>query len=110
MPGTLHIPTYHNKDFAVLVASMLPMSILLNYFLYGNRLFSQNGLLVWGTLLTFVVLGFAFLTYGFVAISLRNRFPGDHEFLKRLGICLSIFFLMSAVYISLILRSFDYFN
>lgn len=62
------------------------------------------------TLATCFILGFAFLTYGFVAISLRNKFPGDKQLFKRLGICICIFFLMSVVYISLILRGYDYFD
>jgi two-component system LytT family sensor kinase len=59
---------------------------------------------------SFVILAFAFLIYGFVAISLRNRFPSDKELLKRLGICIAIFCLMSAVCISLILKGYDYFD
>src|SRR4029079_9617844 len=57
-----------------------------------------------------LILGFAFFIYGLVAISLRNRFPEDNQLLKRLTICISIFFLMSAVFISLILRGYDYFE
>jgi two-component system LytT family sensor kinase len=110
MAGRATIPKYHSKDFIVLVASMLPMAVLLNYFLYGGRYFQGAGIFAWSTLVSFSILGFAFLTYGFVAISLRNRFPEDGQLLKRMGICISIFFLMSAVYISLILLVYDNFH
>jgi len=86
------------------------MAILLNYFLYGKRYFNDAGMFAIGTTVSFLILGFAFLVYGFVAISLRNRFPTDRELFKRLGICISIFFLMSAVIISLILKGYDYFD
>src|SRR5687768_14795139 len=109
MTATLNIPKYTSKDIPILVASMLPMAILLNYFLYDRDYFNNLKLFTWATLLTFAILGFAFITYGLVAISLRNRFPYDSQLFKRLSICISIFFLMSAVYISLILRGYDYF-
>ena len=90
------------------MASMLPMGILLNYFIYGNTYFHSIGQFLVTTSVTFIYLGVAFLTYGFVAIFLRNRFPEDHQLFKRLAICLSIFFLMSAVYISLLFLGYDY--
>lgn len=108
MTGSLTIPKFHTKDFTVLVSSMLPMSMLLNYFIYGNAYFSSAGQFMITTMVTFVYLGLGFLTYGFVAISLRNRFPEDHQLVKRLGICLAIFFLMSAMYISFLLLAYDY--
>jgi len=83
------------------------MSILLNYFLFGNRYFHNTGMLIFATLVTFIILALSFLTYGFVAISLRNRFPYGRQTIKRMTICLTIFFLMSALYISLILTIYD---
>jgi two-component system LytT family sensor kinase len=110
MTGQLKIPTFHTKDFTVLVGSMLPMDILLNYFFYDNVYFSSASQFFITTIISFIYLGAAFLTYGLVAISLRNRFPEDRQFFKRLIICLGIFFLMSAVYISVLLLAYDNFN
>jgi sensor histidine kinase YesM len=110
MAKPLNIPKFHTKDFTVLVATMLPMGILMNYFFYGDPYFATAGRFLLTTLVSFVYLGLAFLTYGFVAISFRNRFPEDHQTLKRILICLSIFFLMSAVYVSVLLLGYDYFN
>lgn len=108
MSGSLNIPRFHNKDFTVLAGSMLPMGMLINYFLYGNSYFSSSAQLAITTIVTFFYLGAAFLSYSLVAIFLRTRFPDDRDNFKRLGICLSIFFLMSAVYISLLLLAYDY--
>lgn len=86
---------------------MIPMAVLINHFLYGTRYFQEAGLLFSATAVTFIFLAFAFILYGFVAVSLRNRFPEEEQSFKRMGICLSIFFLMSAVYISLLLIIYD---
>jgi two-component system, LytTR family, sensor kinase len=110
MAGTLNIPKFHTKDFTVLVASMLPMAMLVNYFLYCQNYFSSASQFLVTTLVSFTFFGGGFLTYGFVAILLRNRFPEERQLFKRLLICLAIFFLMSAVYISLLLLAYDYFH
>jgi two-component system, LytTR family, sensor kinase len=110
MAAALKIPAYHAKDLVVLVASMLPMAILTNYFLYGDDYFGNTGNFLLATLVSFAFFGGGFLTYGFVAVSLRNRFPNDSELIKRLAICLSIFFLLSAFYMSLLLLVYDYFS
>jgi two-component system LytT family sensor kinase len=110
MPRPLQIPKFHTKDFTVLVASMLPMSLLLNYFLYADRYFQSPAQFSWTTLITFAYMGCGFLTYGFVAILLRNRFPEDAQVFKRLLVCLGIFFLMSAAYISILLMLYDRFS
>jgi two-component system, LytTR family, sensor kinase len=110
MLPAVHIPKYTTKDFHILVASMLPMALMINYVLYGSRYFTDISCFLPATLLTFFFLGVAFLTYGFVAIFLRNRFPSDGQVFKRLTICISIFVLMSAVYVSILLLSYDYFH
>lgn len=110
MARSLAIPKFHAKDFTVLVATMLPMGILLNYFFYGDAYFSSASQFTITTFITFLYVGTAFLTYGIVAILLRNRFPEDRQLFKRLLICLGIFFLMSAVYISVLLLGYDHFH
>lgn len=106
----VQLPKYHNKDSIVLISSMLPMAMLINFYLFKNNYFSSAGNFLLGTLSTFCYLGLAFITYGLVAVSLRARFPNDGELFKRMTICLSIFFLMSAVYMSVLLLAYDYFN
>lgn len=104
------MPKFHSKDLVVLIATMLPLAILLDFFCYGDAYFSSWSRFLLTTLPTFAYTGLAFLTYGVVAISLRSRFPDDRQLFKRLLICLSVFFLMSAVHISAILFGLDYFN
>lgn len=110
MGRLLQIPKFHTKDFSVLAGTMLPMAILVNYFLYGDAYFSSTSQFIISTLVSFLFFGGGFLTYGFVAIALRIRFPEDRQLFKRLTICLSVFFLMSAVYISVLLLAYDYFK
>ena len=106
----INIPKYTSKDFHILVASMLPLALIINYFLFDASYFGSLTSFGSATLVTFLYLGLAFLTYGFVAISLRNRFPQDNQQFMRLAICIAIFIVMSALYISVLLLSYDYFH
>jgi len=104
------IPKYSNKDIPIMVGTMFPMTLLMNYFLFGSRYFKEVSVFIWATLVTFLLLCIAFNIYGFVAISLRRRFPGDHELFKRLAICITIFIIMTGVYLSIVCRGYDLFN
>jgi sensor histidine kinase YesM len=106
----ISIPKYTSKDFPIMVATMLPMALLMNYFLFGKRYFNEPGVFGWATLVTFILLCFAFFVYGLVAISLRSRFPHDHEMFKRLVISITIFIIMTGVYLSILCRGYDVFN
>ena len=106
----VQIPRYHTKDAAVMLLSMLPMTVLINYFLFKENYFAHTGNFLMATGVTFLYLVLAFLSYGLVAISLRDRFPGDRDIYKRLGFCMTIFILMSAVYMSLLLLAYDFFH
>src|SRR5689334_3714210 len=110
MAASVSIPKYTSKDTYIMVASMLPMAVLLNYYLFGNDYFTSFKIFVLGTFALFIFLGSAFFTYGIVAISMRNRFTDDKDLVKRLTICISIFFLMSAVYVSLLLFIYEQFH
>jgi sensor histidine kinase YesM len=105
-----NIPKYTSKDFPIMVGSMLPMAVLLNYFIFGSRYFTDIRVLSWATIITFALLCLAFFIYGLVAISLRSRLPNDNELGKRLAITITIFVLMTGVYLSLVLRGYDWVN
>ena len=89
-----------------MLGSMLILTLILNYNLFDNY-FSDSTVFFWSTIITFLVLIPVFMIYGVIAISLRNRFPDDAQTFKRLSICISIFLLMSAVIIALLLLVYE---
>jgi sensor histidine kinase YesM len=104
------IPKFTTKDYPILIGSMLPMTLILNFFLYGNRYFNDATTFTWATIVTFAILAVNFFLYRFIAISLRYRFPNEDQSPKRLTICIAIFILLSAVVMSVLLRSYDHFE
>lgn len=107
MNRTLHISAFAKKELPTAVVVLTLNSILLSYLLFGNRYFQSFSVFTWATLATAAANAFAFLMYGLVVVSLRERFGEDHQLIKRLLLSIAIVFLLSAVYLSLLLAAFD---
>lgn len=110
MISVKHIPKYTNRDFPVMVATMLPMAVLMNYFLFDNRYWLSIKIFGWATIVTFTLLAAGFLSYGWVALLLRNRLPHEDQSSRRLTISILLFMLMSGVYVSVMLTVYDLLN
>lgn len=102
----INIPKYTSKDLPIMLGSMLALAFILNNFLF-DRYFSDFRIFGWATFITFLILIPVFMVYGIIAISLRNRFPNDTQTIKRLSICISVFLLLSAVIIALVLITYE---
>ncbi|HJW16960.1 MAG TPA: histidine kinase, partial [Flavisolibacter sp.] len=98
------------KELPIMVITMFPMALLMNYFLFGSIYFEKLNVFSWATLVTFVALCFAFFIYGQIAVSLRNRFPHEHEVYRRIFITITIFVLLTGVYLSILCRAYDIFH
>jgi two-component system, LytTR family, sensor kinase len=107
MGFNLNIPRYTTKDVPIMIGSMLPMTVLINYFLWDTEYWNDPGILIPATLVTLLSLCLAYVFFGMVAISLRQRFPHEKQSFKRLAISIILFILMSGVYLSLLLRTYD---
>ncbi|MDB5196872.1 MAG: hypothetical protein JWP88_1243, partial [Flaviaesturariibacter sp.] len=98
------------KDHSILVFSMLPLTLLLNYILFGDRYITESLLFLATTIVTFVVLGSSFLLYSAIAIVLRNRFADESLNNRRLAISIGLFFLLSYILMTLLFRGYAVFN
>lgn len=105
-----HMPRYTGKDGTVLLSSMLPLTVMLNLFLYGKRYWTEPSLCAGSSLATFVVLGGAYLLYTRIGVLLVERFPGPEHMYRRMTLALSLFLLSDFVILSLMLRGYDYFG
>src|SRR6185503_6178483 len=95
----LRLPRYTNKDMAIMLWTMTPFSILLNIIIFEQRYFLAPRILLLATPLTLLIMIGSFILYGHIAVTCRQRLPGDHNFLKRTLILLSLFLTISALII-----------
>ncbi|RYZ17968.1 MAG: hypothetical protein EOO16_23475 [Chitinophagaceae bacterium] len=105
-----HMPRYTGRDGTVLLSSMLPLTVMLNLFLYGKRYWTEPALCAGTTLSTFAVLGGAYLLFTQIGVLLVERFPGPDQMYRRMSLALSLFLLTDFVVLSLMLRGYDYVN
>ncbi|RYY39382.1 MAG: hypothetical protein EOO08_11110 [Chitinophagaceae bacterium] len=105
-----HIPRYTGKDGTVLLSSMLPLAVMLNIFLWGQRYWTEPGLCVGASLGTFAVLAGTYLLFTRIGVLLVERFPGPDQMYRRMTLALSLFLLSDFVILSLMLRGYDYFS
>jgi len=106
----MRLSRYTSKDTQILLAVLVPMTLLLNYVLFGTRYFTEFKVFVIGGAVTFVILALAWMAHGWVAITLRNRLPFDEQTNKRLVIAISLFSVMTAITLTLIFWGYDYLN
>jgi two-component system, LytTR family, sensor kinase len=95
----LNLPRYTNKDLSIMLWTMTPFSILLNIIIFGREYFAFGRIFLIATPLTFLFMIGSFILYGQIAVTCRQRLPGDHNFLKRTVILISLFLTMSALLI-----------
>ena len=79
--------------------TMTPFSILLNIIIFEQRYFLSPRILLLATPLTLLIMIGSFILYGHIAVTCRQRLSGDHNFLKRTLILLSLFLTISALII-----------
>jgi two-component system LytT family sensor kinase len=79
--------------------TMTPFSILLNIIIFGREYFSPGRIFLTATVCTFLIMAASFILYGQIAITCRQRLPGDDNFLKRTVILISLFLTISALII-----------
>lgn len=95
----LKLPRYTNKDLAIMLWTMTPFSILLNIIIFSRDYFTSGNILLIATPVTFLIMIGSFILYGNIAVTCRQRLPGDNNFLKRTLILLSLFLTISALLI-----------
>jgi two-component system, LytTR family, sensor kinase len=84
---------------SIMLWTMTPFSILLNIIIFGNDYFSSGKIFLVATPCTFLIMSASFLLYRHIAVTCRQRLPGDENFLKRTIILISLFLTISALLI-----------
>ncbi|MFI5129456.1 MAG: sensor histidine kinase [Chitinophagales bacterium] len=95
----LRLPRYTSKDLAIMLWTMIPFSILLNIIIFGRQYFLDGRILLLATPVTLLIMLGSYVLYGNIAVTCRQRLPGNDNFLKRTLILLSLFLTISALII-----------
>ncbi|MFY7839365.1 MAG: sensor histidine kinase [Lacibacter sp.] len=96
------LPKYTTKDYVVLAAVIVPISLFINTIVFQYALLS--GLLYFLVTTVSTMIGFSlfFVVCGAVAVLMKKRFPREEQLSTRLSLMISAFLLMSGLFLFLL--------
>jgi len=92
----MKIPQFTGSDVKIMFGILVPYVVVLNFILYGGRLFSSSYVFTTLLLSSLSIKVIAWQFHTWVAVWLRNRYPSDPQIMKRIGISLLCFYFMTA--------------
>jgi len=104
----LRLPRYTDRDLAVLLWTMIPFSVLLNFIMFGSEYWENGVLLLVATPLSFLILSASFILFGHIAVILRQRFPGDEDFFKRTMVLIFLYLTISALILTMLFGLYNW--
>jgi two-component system LytT family sensor kinase len=90
-------PKYISQEYQLMLAILLPFSILLNFLIFGENYLSSISTFVSTTLISLTIQSPAWQLHTVIAMRLSQRYPKDGETMKRIGISLLFFFPLTAL-------------
>ncbi|MCW3073043.1 MAG: hypothetical protein JWP69_112 [Flaviaesturariibacter sp.] len=105
-----HILRFTEQDAVILLVSMLPLTVILNLFIFNGRYFSEPKILITASIITFVFLAGFFTFCSSIAVVLRNRLPAEEQNIVRLGASIALYAFLSFLTISILFRLYDFFT
>lgn len=93
----IKLPQYTSKDVPVMLGTVLPFTLLLNWVIFGSSYFTDWRTFLPASLISGVIMIFSFIGYGHMALAFRNRFRDDSQFLKRVILQILLFLLMTVL-------------
>ena len=89
------IKRYSRKEPLIFMWVMIPYSIAMNLLIFGTCIF-QSSEAFWKTLgLSILYFAVIYALFGIVAVLIKKRFPDDADLFKRIGILLTLFYIMN---------------
>src|SRR5215213_5870695 len=100
--------TYSKREWLIMWLLMPPISIILNYSLFGGQYFVNWRVFLLASFPTFLLLILVYISCGMIATVLLNRFPRYQDTFKRIGMGLLAYMLIMVAAITIIYLGYDY--
>lgn len=106
----IQLPQYTRKDLQILAVNMPLVVILINSLLFGWRYFTNAKLFFLSGLIVLVIMTITWFVFTWVAVTVRSRFPGNKQLMKRLGVTIFLIGTIQAIVMTLFFRGYHHFN
>ena len=101
------LPQYNGKDNLVMLLVMPFFAVVLNCIILGTKYFSSWKIFVAATLLGAGAACIDFILCGWVAVTLKARFPAEQQVTKRLALMIVTFLIISGLFLYSLFRGYE---
>src|SRR4028118_2263668 len=101
------LPHYTTKDYQVMTYVMLPFTMVLNSFIFGKLYYTNWQVFVLASLITCTAACIDFILCGFVAVTLKNRFPREQELPTRLTLMILTFLMITFLFLYSLFHGYE---
>ena len=103
----MRLPRYTTKDYMVLLWVILPVSIVLNSLIFGRLYFSTWYIFLLATLISAIAFCIDFVICGFVAVTLKSRFPHEKHLARRLSLMIFTFLIITGLFLFSMFKGYE---
>ena len=103
----LELPQYSGKDTRVMAAVVPLFSVMINFIIFGKEYFLDLHLFLSATIIAGIGFTIDFILCGWVAVSMKHRFPREEQILKRLTVMILTFLVITALFLYALFRVYE---
>lgn len=103
----MKLPRYTSKDYVVLMWVLLPFDVALNSFIFGKLYFTNWEVFGLATLFSGIACVIDFILCGFIAVTLKKRFPTEDRLGVRLSLMILIFLVVTGLFLYALFRGYE---
>jgi hypothetical protein len=103
----MKLPHYTSKDYQVMMWVMFPFVIILNSFIFEKAYFTSWPVFILATLITGVAGVIDFILCGYIAVTLKNRFPSENQIGRRMSLMIVTFLLITWLFLFSLFHGYE---
>src|SRR5919112_4953861 len=103
----IRVPQYSGKDYVVLAIVNLPLTVVINSFIFGSRYFTDGAIFLPSTLATAALMALDFLLCGYIAAAMKKRMPRGAQTPRRLFYMILCFVALSGLFLMIAFSGYE---
>ncbi len=103
----IELPQYSGKDTLVMLGIVPIFSLLINSIVFGTTYFSNWRIFLLSTGIACIGFFLDFIVCGFVAVTMKQRFPREQDLMKRLTFMILTFLVITGLFLFGLFRVYE---
>lgn len=103
----MRLPQYSGKDYVVLAIVNLPITLVINSFIFGSRYYTEGAVFLPATFFTAALMALDFLLCGYIAAAMKKRMPRGAQTPRRLFYMILCFVALSGLFLMIAFSGYE---